>query len=145
REALALASAAGARTLRQRSRGLNDGLREARADALAGGADAIVILPIDLPRIDAAAVLAVVEPLLEGPVVVLVPDRHGLGTNALGLRPPDIIDPAFGPDSRRRHQASALTAGARLIELDGPLLFDLDTPDDLVIAEQAAAGRPDGF
>ncbi|MBA2700833.1 MAG: 2-phospho-L-lactate guanylyltransferase, partial [Chloroflexi bacterium] len=121
------------------------GLREARADALAGGADAIVILPIDLPRIDAAAVLAVVEPLLEGPVVVLVPDRHGLGTNALGLRPPAIIDPAFGPDSRRRHQASALTAGARLIELDGPLLFDLDTPDDLVIAEQAAAGRPDGF
>ena len=32
--------------------------------------------------------------------VVLAPDRHGRGTNALLLDPPDVIDPAFGGDSR---------------------------------------------
>ena len=36
------------------------------------------------------------------PSVVLVPDRHGRGTNALLLDPPDAIDPAFGGDSPRR-------------------------------------------
>src|SRR4051794_7951697 len=44
-----LARAAGARPIRQRSQGLNAGLREARAEAIAGGADAIAVLPMDLP------------------------------------------------------------------------------------------------
>ncbi|MEO5884394.1 MAG: hypothetical protein ABIQ58_02635, partial [Candidatus Limnocylindrales bacterium] len=35
----------GARPLRQRGSGLNEGLREARAEALAAGADAILVLP----------------------------------------------------------------------------------------------------
>ncbi|MEX2012110.1 MAG: NTP transferase domain-containing protein, partial [Chloroflexota bacterium] len=46
-----LALAAGARPLRQRSQGLNRGLREAREEAVAGGADAVLVLPIDLPMI----------------------------------------------------------------------------------------------
>ena len=55
REVLERAAAAGARTLLQRSQGLNRGLREARDDAVAGGADAIVIVPIDLPLVSPAA------------------------------------------------------------------------------------------
>lgn len=144
RRALALATSVGARTLRQRTRGLNAGLREARADAIVGGADAIVIIPIDLPRIEVYAIHAMVEPLTGSAVVVIAIDRHGLGTNALGLRPPDVIDVAFGRDSRRRHRDLALAANARYVELDGPLALDLDTPDDLVIAEQALAGLTDG-
>jgi 2-phospho-L-lactate guanylyltransferase len=46
-----LAVRAGARPLRQRSGGLNDGLRQAREEALAAGADAILILPIDIPQV----------------------------------------------------------------------------------------------
>ena len=56
RDVLRRATELGARTLRQRSRGLNAGLREARADVVAGGAEAIVILPIDLPFITTDAV-----------------------------------------------------------------------------------------
>ena len=93
REVLRRASAMGARTLRQRSRGLNAGLREARADVVAGGAEAVLVLPIDLPFVTTEAIEAVVAPLAgattgPGPTVVLVTDRHGTGTNALGLRPP---------------------------------------------------------
>ena len=140
REVLARAAGLGARTLRQRTRGLNAGLTEARADLVAGGAEAILVLPIDLPFVTAEALAAVLEPLSGPPAtasshVVLVTDRHGTGTNALGLRPPDVIEFAFGPGSRRAHRAAAEAAGATYTEVGGPLTVDLDTPEDLVFVE----------
>ena len=135
REVLRRAAEQGARTLRQRSRGLNAGLAEARADVVAGGAEAILVLPIDLPFVTAEAVAALLEPLARSPTVVLVTDRHGTGTNALALRPPDVIEFAFGANSRHRHRAAAEAADATYIEIDGPLSIDLDTPDDLVHVE----------
>jgi len=152
RDVLRRAAELGARTLRQRTRGLNAGLTEARADVVAGGADAILVLPIDLPFVTSDAIAAILAPLAEPtagaeakagadakagapPAVVLVTDRHGSGTNALALRPPDIIDFAFGPGSRRAHQAAAEAAGATYVEVDGPLTVDLDTPDDFVLVE----------
>jgi 2-phospho-L-lactate guanylyltransferase len=77
--------------------------------------------------------------------VVIVSDRHGTGTNALGLRPPEVIDFAFGRGSRQAHLAAAATAGATMIELDGPLSIDLDTPDDLVFVESTEAERIGGL
>lgn len=137
RAVLTRASDLGARTLRQRSTGLRRGLTEAREDVVAGGADAIVVLPIDLPFTSVEAIDAVIDALEEhpGPAVILVPDRHGTGTNALALRPPDVIAFAFGPGSRAAHRAQAAGVEARYIELESPLAIDLDTPDDLVFIE----------
>ena len=67
-------------------------------------------------------------------------DRHGTGTNALALRPPDVIDFAFGIGSRAAHRAAAELVGAIYVEVEGPLSIDLDTPDDLVFVESLAAG-----
>jgi 2-phospho-L-lactate guanylyltransferase (CobY/MobA/RfbA family) len=53
----------------------------------------------------------------------------------LYLAPPDVIDPQFGGDGRDAHVAAARNAGATLIEVGGPLTVDLDTPDDLLLAE----------
>ena len=150
REVLRRASAIGARTLRQRTKGLNAGLREARADVVAGGATAILVIPIDLPLVTAEAIEAVAKPLTEtradgAPVVVLVADRHGTGTNALGLRPPDVIDFAFGRGSRGAHVAAARASGATVVELQGPLSVDLDTADDLVFVESAEPERTGGL
>jgi len=138
-----LALAAGARPLRQRSQGLNRGLREAREEALAAGADAIVVLPIDLPLLSPEALGRVLERLSgpERPLVVLVSDRHRRGTNVLLVAPPDAIEFGFGGDSRAAHAECAAEAGARLVELDGPLTLDLDTPDDLLLIEQQAPER----
>jgi 2-phospho-L-lactate guanylyltransferase len=149
-EVLRRASAIGARTLRQRSDGLNAGLREARVDVVAGGATAILVIPIDLPLVTAEAIEVVTTPLAtepdaDGALVVIVSDRHGTGTNALGLRPPDVIDFAFGRGSRQAHLAAGATAGATLIELDGPLTVDLDTPDDLVFVESTESERIGGL
>jgi len=144
RDVLAIAAEAGARTLRQRTRGLNAGVREARDDVTAGGAEAILVVPIDLPFITLTAIDAVVAALIDGdgPTVLVVPDRHGSGTNLLGLRPPDVIDVSFGIGSREAHRTAAIASGATFLELDGPLTVDLDTPDDLVFIESF---EPDGL
>ena len=141
REAIDQAAFLGARTIRQRGQGLNAGLREARDDAIAGGADAIVILPIDLPLISPDAITQLIAPLSvvgERPRIVLAPDRHRRGTNGLLLAPPDAIEPSFGGDSRAAHEACARDAGARYVELDGPLALDLDTPEDVLLVEELA-------
>jgi 2-phospho-L-lactate guanylyltransferase len=132
-----LALRAGARPLRQRSRGLNDGLREAREEAVAAGADAVLVLPIDIPRVSADLLAPVVE--LAGSsdrLVAIVPDRHGRGTNALLLSPPDVIEFCFGGDSQDAHLGAARAAGARVEVLDGPLTLDIDTPEDLLLAQE---------
>lgn len=142
REVLRRAADLGARTLRQRSVGLNAGLTEARTDVIAGGADAILVLPIDLAFVGADALVELLQPLAaaggDQPVVVLVTDRHGTGTNALAMRPPDAIAFAFGANSRTAHRDAAEAAGADYIEVEGPLAIDIDTPADLVLVESLA-------
>lgn len=132
-----LAIEVGARPMRQRDSGLNHGIVTARAEAIAAGAEAVLILPIDLPDVTAAAIDAIAATLdePERPMVAIVPDRHGRGTNGLLLAPPDAIDVCFGGDSAIAHEARAREAGARLVVLAGPLALDLDTPDDLLLAE----------
>jgi 2-phospho-L-lactate guanylyltransferase len=132
-----LAEELGARPLRQRTGGLNSGVDAGRSEALAAGASAVLILPIDLPEVSSAAIGDVLATLDRPgrPLVAIVPDRHGRGTNALLLAPPDAIDTCFGGDSRSAHVTAAIAAGADLVELGGPLALDLDTPDDLLLAE----------
>ena len=142
-EALALAAAGGARTVAQRSRGLNPAIVEAR-DA-SPDAGRLLVLPADIPGIvpaDLAALLAAGD-AAGSPSVILAPDRHGRGSNALLLDPPDVIDPAFGGDSRAAHAWLASSAGAAFAELPGVLSLDVDTPDDLLVAGPLVAEATD--
>ena len=136
------ARAMGAASLLQERPGLNEGLAEARATA-DPEATAIMVLPADLPSVVASAIdeLAEAAELAQRaapdrPVVALVPDRHGTGTNALLLAPPDAIPFRFGAGSRVAHCSAARAAGASYVELSGPLTFDLDTPEDLLEADR---------
>ena len=135
-----LALELGARPLRQRGQGLNQGLREGRAEAQAAGADGLLVLPIDLPLVTSATLEALLAELddPQRPLAVLVPDRHGRGTNALLLAPPDAIEFCFGGDSRAAHLDCARSRDVRIVETDGPLTLDLDTPADLLAFEGIA-------
>ena len=137
-EVLDVAAEEGARPLLQRSRGLNLAFQEAR-DAAAG--DRLLLLPGDLPSVTPEAIGRVLAAgdAAGTPSVVLVPDRHRRGTNALLLDPPGAIDPAFGGHSRAGHAWLAESADVPFVELDGVLELDLDTPDDLLLAEAARA------
>ena len=71
------------------------------------------------------------------PVVVIAPDRHGTGTNALLMSPPGLIEYDFGPDSFSRHQQRAKQAGAKVVVCELPSLeLDLDVPEDLEILQE---------
>ena len=145
-EVAAAAEAAGVTVIRQIDRGLNLGLDEARHAALADGATAILVLPADLPRISPEAIGAILATLERGapPLVAIVPDRHGRGTNALLLAPPDVIGFAFGGDSRAAHRHAAAAVCTTVVELDGPLALDVDTPEDLLLVQSAPVGTADG-
>ena len=100
--------------------------------ALAMGAKRALLVPGDCPLLDPAEL----EQLLARPVpersVLIIPDRHGEGTNALLLTPPDAMPPSFGEGSRQRHTDLALEHGATPEVVNLPsLALDIDTPEDL--------------
>jgi 2-phospho-L-lactate/phosphoenolpyruvate guanylyltransferase len=115
--------------------------------ALAEGMDRALCIPGDCPTLDPHDLETLLSQLdghvhgsdggagrvgLGEPEVVIVPDRHGTGTNGLLLTPPDAITPSFGPGSCERHRMLALAAGAVCrIERPASLLLDIDTGDDL--------------
>jgi 2-phospho-L-lactate guanylyltransferase len=112
-----------------------------RAKAL--GAECVVLLPGDCPLLDADELDAALERMHDGRVAV-VPDRHGTGTNALLMAPPDAIGPAFGPESCARHSDRADRAGYEVaVEPLGSLALDVDTPDDLQAMAAALESEPD--
>jgi 2-phospho-L-lactate/phosphoenolpyruvate guanylyltransferase len=107
--------------------------------ALATGCDRALLVPGDTPLLEPGDVARL---LRASTSVVIVPDRHGTGTNALVLSPPDVIAPSFGPDSCARHVAAAEAAGVshRVEEVPG-LTLDVDTPGDLAELVAALDGR----
>jgi 2-phospho-L-lactate/phosphoenolpyruvate guanylyltransferase len=111
-----------------------------RAKAL--GADCVALLPGDCPLLDSGELDALLGRMHPGRVAV-VPDRHGSGTNAVVMSPPDAIAPAFGPDSRERHADRAERAGFEVaVEQLPSLALDVDTPDDLEALGGLLGERP---
>jgi 2-phospho-L-lactate/phosphoenolpyruvate guanylyltransferase len=104
--------------------------------AVTSGFQRALLVPADTPLLAPAEID---ELLANAPeAVVIVPDRHGSGTNALLLRPPTVIEPSFGPDSLQRHVAAAEAAGvAHRLERVPSLVLDVDTFDDLGVVADA--------
>ena len=111
--------------------------------AQAHGFDRVLLVPGDTPLLDPGEVQDLLDIGEErGLGAVIVPDRHGTGTNALLLSPPDAMVPSFGPGSRERHVAGAAAAGLRYaVEEEPSLVLDVDTPEDLAELAGRLGGR----
>ena len=135
--ALALAREHGARTVQENGAPqLNIALARATVVAKNYVTRGVLIVPADLPLISAEDVRAMLEKVQNPPVVVVAPDRHHQGTNALLVCPVGLIDYDFGPDSFHRHCDRAQEAGARLEICELPsLALDVDLPEDLDLVE----------
>ncbi len=99
------------------------------------GASATIIAPSDIPFVTTEE-LTIVLAALEQTAVVLTPATRDGGTNILGLSPPDVIAPAFGPDSFARHCALARDLRPAVIPLEGAS-HDIDEPADLAFGPLA--------
>ncbi len=119
--------------------------------ALAEGIERVLCVPGDCPALDPHELERLMrrgrgssEGRSRGAAtaeVVIVPDRHGTGTNGLLLTPPDAIRPSFGPGSGARHRALARAAGASWrLERPPSLLLDIDTGEDLAALRERLAG-----
>jgi 2-phospho-L-lactate guanylyltransferase len=103
------------------------------AYAVDQGFERVLLVPGDTPLLDGDEIEALLAgATADGPSLVLMPDRHGSGTNALLISPPTAVRPAFGPGSRERHEQLAASAGVRCrVDPLPSLAVDVDTPEDL--------------
>jgi 2-phospho-L-lactate/phosphoenolpyruvate guanylyltransferase len=127
----------GARVLADAEQGHSAAASLGVAEALRSGAERVLLVPGDCPALDPGEVNRLLDRSAEARSVIIVPDRHGTGTNALLISPPDALAPSFGPGSAQRHVRLAQRAGIAYEVVEVPsLALDIDTPEDL-----AALGR----
>lgn len=127
-----LAKQAGAWALVESGTSLNQALQQAAEWVLTRGAEVTLIVPGDLPLLRLTDLVEIIEAGRQGPSVVIAPCRRNEGTNALLLRPPNLIKFAFGPGSFERHRQAARAIGVEPIIYRSPTIaLDLDLPEDL--------------
>ncbi len=113
------------------------GVAPGRRVVVGAPAERVLLVPGDCPALDPDEVEAL---LARTAPVVIVPDRHGTGTNALLLAPPDVMAPAFGEGSFERHSGLARAAGTQPEVAEVKTLgLDVDTPDDFAALKRALA------
>lgn len=128
-----LARKRGTRVIRETGTGLNAAVAEAARVLTAEDCATMLVVPADVPLASSAEIAAILGAQGGAPAITLVPDRKGIGTNALACAPPDAISPCFGGRSFKRHLEAARDAGVPATALSLPGLgLDLDTPDDLL-------------
>lgn len=132
-QALTIARNHGARTVREDGQPqLNMALKRASVIAQVYATRGVLVLPADLPLISANDIHTLIEKGVNPPVVVIAPDRHERGTNALLMSPANLMEFDFGENSFKRHCERAVEVGARLEIVNLPSLgLDLDLPEDL--------------
>jgi len=145
--ALVLARDHGARTVREEGTPqLNSALKRATLFAKTYVTQGVLILPMDLPLMTPDDITALVHRSQGStPVIVIAPDHHYQGTNALLVCPAGQIEYEFGEGSFQRHCELAEASGARLEICELPnLSLDVDYPEDLQMARNRLASQHTG-
>jgi len=140
-QVLAFARGRGAHTLQESGvSSLNMALEKATRLARDFAVQGVLVIPADLPLLTVEDVQALVALAVHPPVVVIAPDRHRRGTNALLVNPLGALRYAFGRESFKTHCRVALCSEIRLEVAELPrLAVDLDTPDDLEFLRKESA------
>jgi 2-phospho-L-lactate guanylyltransferase len=145
RGAQQIAGGHGATVLDDNASGHNAAAALGLGHAIEAGFDRALLVPGDCPTLDPTELDWLIEKGAEMRSVLIVPDRHGSGTNALLLTPPDSLAPAFGPGSRERHVDNARAAQVAFEVVDLPsLALDVDTADDLTALQGRLAATHGG-
>lgn len=136
--ALTVARNHGARTVLEDGQPhLNTALKRATVVAQVYATRGVLVLPADLPLITPQDIRELINRAVDPPVVVIAPDRHRKGTNALLISPSGLVEYDFGENSFERHCEQVRQSGARLEIVDLPTLgLDLDLPEDLELIRE---------
>jgi 2-phospho-L-lactate guanylyltransferase len=116
---------------------LNCAIENAQDWCIKKGADAVLVLPADLPLLDAVDINRILELGVGNSAIVLAPSRDW-GTNALYQTPPKQVPACFGPKSFIRHIKEAYARGVSVrLHFSPGLAADVDCAKDLKNIYQA--------
>jgi 2-phospho-L-lactate guanylyltransferase len=136
---LEVAARRGTEPIAEERPSLGEAIRQAEAEAVGRGFDALAVLLPDTPLVTPVVLTRAMHTL--GPVVI-APSADERGTNLLLRRPPRVIEAHFGTDSYRKHLQAAAEADLPIAVVERPeLAFDLDAPDDILTVLQATGAR----
>jgi len=137
---LSFARLHGAEGIAEPGLGLNEALNHAIRHAISRGIDSVLILPADLPFIKSVNIENLIT-MASAPKDVVIAPSKAKGTNALLLRPPDIINLRFGGESFPLHVSEAIRAGVKpRIYRSQTVAIDIDEPIDLLSVETLGLG-----
>jgi 2-phospho-L-lactate guanylyltransferase len=124
--------------------GVNSAVALADSYSTEAGADATIVIPEDLPLLDAADIAMMIDLAAgEQKCIVICPSLRYDGTNALLKKPPQAIETSYDNDSYETHIKTAYAFGIPVkLFFSKKLMSDVDTPEDAVqLAKEAGAGK----
>jgi 2-phospho-L-lactate guanylyltransferase len=132
-KALVIAREHGAKTVQESGQPeLNAALLRATSLIAKWRGSGVLILPADLPLVQPQDLSAMLTMSRELYSLVIATDRNEDGTNAMLVKPPGLIEYAYGMGSYTRHIDLAKAVGARVhIYQNERLMLDIDVPEDL--------------
>jgi 2-phospho-L-lactate guanylyltransferase len=134
-EVLRLVEMSGARAIRQTSApGLNRAANEGFAALRNLGAKDILLIACDEPLVQPSDIREIVERGAGGNSVVICPDKHSTGTNAIYVPASVSIQFRFGESSCIKHVREAIRSGlSPKLHFNANVALDIDTPRDLTM------------
>jgi 2-phospho-L-lactate guanylyltransferase len=121
-----------AQHLIQKTIGLNPAVEEATEWCVQQGAEAVLMLPADIPLLSSADVDKIVELGNGNPRTVVLSRSYDGGTNALFQSPPNLIHASFGPRSFSKHVKEARRRKVCLkLHYSIGVATDIDSVEDL--------------
>jgi 2-phospho-L-lactate guanylyltransferase len=117
--------------------GLNDAVTAGCQQAVANGADRVVVVPSDLPALTTGAVAEVLR-LARDRDHAFCPDADGDGTTLVVTRDPQELVTSYGPGSAAAHRSAGLVP---LSAAPAEACRDVDTVTHLREAEALGVGR----
>lgn len=132
---LQIAAACGVQTVRQTSGpGLNRAASEGMAKVRRRGARSVLLIASDLPTLRPSDLRELADSARRGSGIVICPDKHRTGTNAILLPRDAHLRFRFGNGSFLGHCSEAMRAGfPPIVHFNARVAFDVDSPQDLVL------------
>jgi 2-phospho-L-lactate/phosphoenolpyruvate guanylyltransferase len=142
-----IATKHGANFLREeKEKGVNSAVALADIYCMRKTADATMVIPLDLPLLDAIDISKACELAEnESRCIVICPSLRYDGTNMLLRKPPSVIATFYDTDSYNMHVKAAVKIGVPVKRFfSKTMMHDVDTPKDalqLIKEETVAAAR----
>lgn len=138
---LALARDYGAKTVQEDGQtNIQLSLTKAKMVTKMYNATGLLVLSADIPLLTKRDIELMLALAQKPPILVMAPDLHGKGTNAICVNPADAMEFSVGSDSFQKNYDEATRLGIRVATCKLTTLgLDLDNPDDMDLLRQTQA------